>query len=130
MKKHEYYQVRNTSFFDIDFSNLICWTISLLDKDGVRIPPDSNALTIIEINIKMDPIFEAPKYLYFGSETLMFPTFLNIKSKCFASLLSFSHNALANIYPPHNEFLLKYSCETDNTISCRQIKNTSGLLRL
>lgn len=122
VKKHEYLQVRNSSFFDVDISNLSCWSIVIRDRDGVKIPPQSDALTIIELNFKMDPAVEAPKYLYFGSEPLMFPTFLNIKPKCYATLLSFSHEALANVYPPHNEILIKYRCITDNDISCRQTK--------
>ena len=122
VKKHEYLPVRNSSFFEVDFSNLNFWSIVIRDRDGVKIPPQPDALTIIELNFKMNPTVEAPKYLYFGSESLMFPTFLKIKPKCYATLLSFSHEALANVYPPHNEILIKYRCTSDNDISCKQTK--------
>ena len=122
VKKHEYLAVRNSSFFEVDFSNIDFWSIVIRDRDGVKIPPQPDALTIIELNFKMNPTVEAPKYLYFGSEPLMFPTFLKIKPKCYATLLSFSHKALANVYPPHNEILIKYQCDSDNDVSCKQAK--------
>ena len=120
VEKHQYWEVKNASNFDLNLSNLNCWSISIQDRDGVEIRPQQGASTIIELRIVMNPTVEAPKYLYFGSEPLVFPTFLKIKPKCYASLLSFSHNLFANVFPPHNEILIKENCITGNEISCIQ----------
>ena len=120
VEKHQYWEVKNSSYFDVDLSNLNCWSISIQDRDGVEIRPQQGASTVIELSIVMNPSVEAPKYLYFGSEPLQFPSFLKIKPKCCASLLSFSHSSLANVFPPHNEILIKQNCISGNEISCKQ----------
>lgn len=121
VEKDQYWEVKNSSYFDVDLSNLDSWSISIQDRNGVEIKPQQGASTVIEMSIVMNPTAEAPKYLYFGSEPLSFPSFLNIKPKCYASLLSFSHDCLANIFPPHNEMLIKQNCnKSDNDISCTQ----------
>lgn len=122
VKKHEYCEVKNSSFFDVDLRNLECWALCLRDEEGNRILPKTNGETIIELGVKMKPSIEAPKYLYFGDSSLKFPTFLKIRPKCFASLADFSHKSLANVFPPHNQILVKYKCTSDNDITCRQGK--------
>lgn len=120
VEKHQYWEVKNSSYFDVDLSNLDCWSISIQDRDGFEIRPQQGASTVIELNIIMSPKEEAPKYLYFGSKPLEFPSFLKIKPKCYASLLSFSHSSLANVFPPFNEILIKQNCISGNEISCKQ----------
>ena len=118
VENHQYWQVKSASYFDLDLSNLDCWSVSILDQNGLLIPSERNASTLIELSIIMNPSAEAPKYLYFGSEPLVFPSFLKIKPTCYASLLSFSHQRLANIYPPHNEISIQENCMTGNEVNC------------
>ena len=118
VQKHQYLQVKNSSHFDVDFSNLACWSITIRDKNGLLILPEKYATTVIELCIIMNPITEAPKYLYFGSDPLVFPSYLKIKPTCYASLLSFSHKMLANVFPPHNVISIQENCITGNEISC------------
>ena len=120
VERHQYWEVKNASYFDLNLSNLNCWSISIQDRDGVELRPQQGASTIIELSVVMNPNVEAPKYLYFGSEALVFPSFINIKPNCYASLLSFSHNLLANVFPPHNEIVIRENCISGNEISCRQ----------
>ena len=120
VERCQYWQVKNTSYFDLDLSNLGCWSVTILDRNGLVTSAEPNAVTVIELSIDMNPIAEAPKYLYFGADTLKFPTFLKIKPTCFASLLSFSHETLANVYPPHNQISIKQDCTTGNEVRCIQ----------
>jgi len=118
VERHQYFEVKNSTYFDVDLSNLDCWGITIRNTGGEKINPQPGAITVIEMRVEMNPAVEAPKYLYFDNNPLILPSYLNIKSKCFASLLSFSHKNLANVYPPSNQLFIRQDCENKNGISC------------
>lgn len=140
MRSNTFYESKSILNSSLNLYNCDLWEVCLVDPiTKNQILSTEGAFTAIELQLSMDESPQMSQYLYFNINNhsrpnLQFNNYQKVYNNSSASLVTFQHAILANVFPPHNkiniimrEFSTIFSTSTNAIKSSGSFELQAGL---